>query len=161
MGRVVWACVCCRHRYEFGPSDHLMRVNPGGRRVPPGRSIVASSIRRIVSYKPRASPPPHVPAGGPAHITAVGEDSPTASPTASLEFRPLPSTVILAYWTQSVCPLTSSINEGNRVHWHLGGLMMALSWLGSSAAPGSRMPSSRPGALTRFGTLGLVVFPGP
>ena len=33
---------------------------------------------------------------------------------------------------------------------------MALSWLGSSAAPGGRMPSSRPGALTRLGTLGLT-----
>ena len=39
--------------------------------------------------------------------------------------------------------------------------MRALCWLGSSAAPGSRMPSSRPGALTRLGTLGLVIGPGP
>ena len=39
--------------------------------------------------------------------------------------------------------------------------MTALCRLGSSAAPQGRMPSSRPGALTRLGTLGLVAGPGP
>ena len=38
---------------------------------------------------------------------------------------------------------------------------MALWWLGSLAAPEGRMPSFRPGALSRLGTLGLVRQPGP
>src|ERR671932_57089 len=51
--------------------------------------------------------------------------------------------------------------DGLKRTLHLGGLTTALQRVGSSAAPGSRLPFSRPGARTRLGTLGLVFVPGP
>src|SRR5919202_5122071 len=72
-------------------------------------------------------------------------------------------------------PTTGCIVDSTRIarsveHWkcdrlkrtlHLGGLTTALQRVGSCAAPGSRLPFSRPGARTRLGTLGLVFVPGP
>src|SRR5919202_5551414 len=51
--------------------------------------------------------------------------------------------------------------DGLKRTLHLGGLTTALQRVGSCAAPGSRLPFSRPGARTRLGTLGLVFVPGP
>src|SRR5919202_3624257 len=51
--------------------------------------------------------------------------------------------------------------EGLKRTLHLVGLTTALQRVGSSAAPGNRLPSSRPGARTRLGTLGLVRVLGP